>query len=803
MSMTQSVVSSGDQSEDHSANARALSLITLEETQRRRLISASLFGSFLNFGLLALLIAAHGFDIETYHLGSPAGQGLLTATCYMIILTTALVLALKRIAVAFVARISVFLIALTVIYDVAMAGGLHSVNGPILLVLPALASLILRPRDMLGLALLNTVGIIIIAVLQYQGDILPTAVLTGGTFLASMAFVLIIGSFAASGMAFVTVHTHETSETQLRALLRQSDELTLKLDKERTRFKDFSDVASDWLFEVNRVGICTYSAGRLMASFEGGSQRLIGLHQSDIVQDKNPLDNALHAAAHARAPLDMVHVVSCLEGEPVFHLSLSAKAIYAEDGSYMGYRGVAENITEKLKTDEQMKHMARHDSLTGLVNRNVISQELENLDPAQDKVLATLIDLDGFKAVNDTYGHDVGDQLLQEVARRLTACVGPDAIVARLGGDEFLILGRDMQQAANLGPQILTTLGNQFSLDELDLNISASVGHAAFPEHARNGNQLLVKADLALYTAKNSGRDACFTFEASMELRLKQRLRIEERLRKAIQNEALSVHYQPQYSLHNGRLIGFEALARWTDEELGVVPPDEFISIAEECGLISDLGTLVLRAACQDAMFWPVRQPSDAPLILSVNLSPKQLLRSTILAEVKAILTDTGFPASRLEFEITESVLIADKEKASSVMDAFCDLGISIAIDDFGTGYSSLGYLSALPFNRLKIDRSFIANLHDPSVARITQAIIQLGNSLGITVIAEGVEMEEQRALLEEMNCNEVQGHLFSEPVQASETGPLIITDHARSGHQTASDKKPASLGQEHKRHTG
>ncbi|MEP5374243.1 MAG: hypothetical protein ABJQ14_00360, partial [Hyphomicrobiales bacterium] len=265
-------------------DAQPTSMMSLLETQRLRLIAACIFATFLNLALAILLVAAHGFDVSAYNLNSALGHGLLSACMYLIVVTTALVLAIRRIAVPLVCRVSICLVALIVMYDVAMAGGLYSVNGPVLLILPAIASLILRPRDTVVLAILNVIGIIVITSLQYQGGILPTAALSGDIFLISMALVMIIGSITASGMAFVTVRNHERSEIRLRSLLRRSARLTAKLKEERARFEDFSDVASDWLFEVDKHGVCTYSAGRLMASFQGGSDRVVGLHRDEIVQ---------------------------------------------------------------------------------------------------------------------------------------------------------------------------------------------------------------------------------------------------------------------------------------------------------------------------------------------------------------------------------------------------------------------------------------------------------------------------------------------------------------------------------------
>ena len=646
--------------------------------------------------------------------------------------------------------------------------------------MPALAPLLLKARDTITLAVLNAVGILIIAVLQNAGA-LPDSTVTGLSAFVSTIFVLVIGSFVAAGLAFITIRDHERTGEHLRFLLLRGEQLTRNLKHERTRFEDFSDVASDWLFEFDVRGICTYSAGRYMLSLSTGSERVLGLHYEDIIDIADENADTINDGLKRLRPFEVDHATSCLEGEVKSHFRLSVKPFFDDAGALQGLRGVAEDITHKVELDAQIKHMARHDELTGLVNRNVVRTKLDELDPAHDVISATLIDLDGFKEINDTYGHGVGDLLLKQVAKRLNACVGSADIVARLGGDEFLILSAPSTDDAELGNKVLKALVEPLKLGEFELSISGSVGQSHFPGHTDRGDQLLVKADLALYAAKNAGRNAYRVFQPAMEQKLQYRLQIVKRLRKAIQDCGLSIKYQPQYCLQEGRLLGFEALARWEDEELGCIGPDVFVPIAEECGLISSLGEFILRTACDDAMAWP--QPENSSLTLSINISPEQFSRGDLVADVKAVLKDTGFPPSRLELEITEGVLIADTDKASSILRSLSSLGVSIAIDDFGTGYSSLSYLRSLPINRLKIDRSFTNSLHESSVENITKTIVQMGHTLGLHVMAEGVETAEQQACLMEMNCLEVQGYLYAKPLPVSKVAPLIITDHTRSGH--------------------
>ncbi|MBH0236898.1 putative bifunctional diguanylate cyclase/phosphodiesterase [Methylobrevis albus] len=432
------------------------------------------------------------------------------------------------------------------------------------------------------------------------------------------------------------------------------------------------------------------------------------------------------------------------------------------------------DVTERRRSEERMTHMARHDPLTGLPNRlaygEFIVEAVSRARIAGQHLSVLLIDLDNFKTVNDTLGHSVGDELLQQVASRLRECLGDDCFVARLGGDEFAVLVpvapgsvADEQIAARLIANLSTTAivgGHQVAA-------GASIGIARMPADMDVAEQFLKNADLALYRAKAAGRGTFRHFEPGMDEQLQRRRHLEMDLRQALVRGELSLHYQPLVNLQSGRTSGYEALLRWTHPERGSVPPADFIALAEETGLIGDIGRFVLERACADAAAWP----EDTKV--AVNLSPAQFRNGGILATVMRALERTGLQPSRLELEITESLLMEKSESALATLRALRALGVGISMDDFGTGYSSLSYLRSFPFTKIKIDKSFIRDLHtSPDSQAIVSAIVSLGRSLKMTVIAEGIEDPADLALLLAEGCVEGQGYLFSVPLPLDQLAP-------------------------------
>jgi diguanylate cyclase (GGDEF)-like protein/PAS domain S-box-containing protein len=430
-----------------------------------------------------------------------------------------------------------------------------------------------------------------------------------------------------------------------------------------------------------------------------------------------------------------------------------------------GWVAIHEDITERQKAEAHIAHLARHDQLTDLPNRVFLREELEKrLRRLRhgDKFAVLWLDLDRFKSVNDSLGHPIGDKLLNAVATTLTNCVDGDDFVARLGGDEFAIVQANVgrpEESGVLANRIIERLGTPYEIEGQQLNIGASIGLAIAPTDGKNADQLLKNADLAMYRAKADGRGSYCFFEAEMDARIQARRALELELRSALAAGQLQLYYQPLVSAKTGEVRCFEALLRWFHPRLGAIPPSEFIPLAEESGLIGPLGQWVLRTACAEAAKWPSR------FRVAVNLSPIQFKNLNLVKSILGSLAASGLPASRLELEITESVLLEADSRTLAILHELHSLGIRIVMDDFGTGFSSLNYLRSFPFDKIKIDQTFVRDMSRgrDSVA-IIKAIIDLGRALHIEVVAEGVETEQELSLLLAEGCTEMQGHYFSKP---------------------------------------
>ncbi|BAR59643.1 diguanylate cyclase (GGDEF)-like protein/PAS domain S-box-containing protein [Bradyrhizobium diazoefficiens] len=426
--------------------------------------------------------------------------------------------------------------------------------------------------------------------------------------------------------------------------------------------------------------------------------------------------------------------------------------------------GVIEDVTEQLASQARISHLAHHDALTDLPNRSAFNAELdERLELAQEALTSFAVlslDLDRFKEVNDVFGHPVGDMLMRAAADRLAA-EADVAFVARIGGDEFMILMPDnarREDMLTLAERLVEVIGKELEIDDYLSQVGVSVGIAVYPDDGVDAATLLANADSALYRAKREGRARVRFFESETDQELRDRRLLQHDLRQALEQNQFLVHFQPQARM-DGEVIGFEALLRWNHPTRGFVPPDRFIPLAEENGLIVQIGEWVLREACREAASWP------RPLQVAVNLSPVQVQAGDLERSIHQILLETGLAPTRLEVEITEGVLIGDFTRALNLLRRLKALGIRIAMDDFGTGYSSLSYLQSFPFDKIKIDRSFISNLEaTPQSAEIVRAVLSLAHALNIPVIAEGVETEAQRAFLTREACEEMQGYLVGRP---------------------------------------
>jgi diguanylate cyclase (GGDEF)-like protein len=426
-----------------------------------------------------------------------------------------------------------------------------------------------------------------------------------------------------------------------------------------------------------------------------------------------------------------------------------------------------EDVTERRHAETQIAHMAHHDALTGLANRVLVRERLEiALSHCRDQQLAVFcLDLDRFKAVNDTLGHPVGDAVLRFVTDRLNHCVREADTVARLGGDEFAIVALlSGPDASALASRVIEELSRPYNLEGHQILIGVSIGIALAPRDGTDPDTLFKNSDLALYRAKTEGRNTYRFFEPEKDVCVTERYKLEQDLRRALAAEEFEVHYQPICSIETRRKIGVEALIRWRHPVHGLIAPDSFIPLAEEMGLINSLGDLVLRQACADAIKWP----SDTKV--AVNLSPVQFQEPDLARHVAAILADSGLPPNRLELEITETVLLQRSNKNINTLHELHALGVSIALDDFGTGFSSLSYLRIFRFDKIKIDRSFVSEMAEMEAsAAIVCAVANLGRNLDIITIAEGVETEEQLELVRAAGCTQAQGYLLGRPTPASD----------------------------------
>jgi diguanylate cyclase (GGDEF)-like protein len=418
----------------------------------------------------------------------------------------------------------------------------------------------------------------------------------------------------------------------------------------------------------------------------------------------------------------------------------------------------------------QLQHQALNDDLTGLPNRRLLADRLTHaLGVARregQQVALLYIDLDGFKLVNDSLGHVIGDQLLRQVADRLRSRVRSSDTLARLGGDEFAVVMNGnavREQAAVAAVALLAILAPPFQVEEHEITISASIGMSVFPENGTTPMDLLQQADSAMYAAKRLGKNQLTAFSDELGASIRERLMLETDLRTAIVRGEICAWYQPEFEVATGKLMRFEALARWMHPTLGSVPPGKFIPIAEETGLIVPLGNHIMEAACREAARW--QRMTGRAVQVAVNVSSLQLMRETFVPEVAEILAATGLDPHLLQIELTESITVNGAARVGIAMQELASLGVSLAIDDFGTGYSCLSYLPRLPFDALKIDRSFVSDLGVRSeVDAMVHALVNLAHNFGMKVIAEGVETEEQMARITELGCNEVQGYLLGKP---------------------------------------
>ena len=446
----------------------------------------------------------------------------------------------------------------------------------------------------------------------------------------------------------------------------------------------------------------------------------------------------------------------------------------------MGFRGVGHDITERKLAEKRIQYLATHDALTDLPNRLMFSQLLNHTIQSarrfKRQFALFFIDLDRFKVINDTLGHEAGDQLLQEIAKTFKRVLREIDVIARLGGDEFVILIEevsDLTDVTGVAQRILSAAMKPLVLMGQECRITASIGISMYPKDAQDEQSLMKNADLAMYLAKEEGKNNYQFYSQKMKSQSFERLSLETNLRHALERQEFFLNYQAKLDFKTGGITGVEALLRWQNPDLGNVPPTRFIPMAEETGLIVPIGRWVLKTACAQNVAW--QGQGLATVCMAVNLSVRQLMDDTLVPDIKAILKESGLAPNLLELEITESMLMQNPERVIRLLTEIKKMGVRLAIDDFGTGYSSLGQLKRFPIDTLKVDRSFIRDLSKNSDDRgITEAIIAMGKTLSLTVIAEGVETEEQEAFLRSHACDEMQGYYFSKPTPPDQFADLL-----------------------------
>jgi len=490
------------------------------------------------------------------------------------------------------------------------------------------------------------------------------------------------------------------------------------------------------------------------------------MHQAEL----DSLRNALRAGSATRVLLR-----SYRKDGSLFWNDCALSPVSADGRSVSHFVSILSDVTDKVRSQGELAHVATHDPLTGLANRMLladrIAQAIAYAERYRTELAVMLIDLDHFKEINDSLGHTAGDMLLQEVAGRLAATVRDGDTVARLGGDEFVVVVGPLKPpdgARIVAEKIRTALAQPIVVRGREIAATPSIGYALYPEHARNGEELLRQADIAMYRVKAAGRNGYRAYEATMEDgSTLAHVELQAALAHALARGELELHYQPKVELDSGEVAGVEALIRWRHPERGLIPPGHFIPLAEESGLIVDIGDWVLREACRQARAW--RDAALPPLRIAVNLSARQLRQDDLAERVAAALADAGVDAGCLEIELTESMVMQNLDTASRLLQRLKNLGVTLAMDDFGTGYSSLGYLRRFPFDTLKIDRSFVQDITtEPEDALIAVAVIAMAHSLGLKVVAEGVEAEAQMRYLQGHRCDEIQGYYYCKPLPAA-----------------------------------
>ncbi|MFN3591920.1 MAG: putative bifunctional diguanylate cyclase/phosphodiesterase, partial [Thermaurantiacus sp.] len=583
------------------------------------------------------------------------------------------------------------------------------------------------------------------------------------------------------------------------ARIRTQDRLFEQEEVVRLLLNEFEANGSDWLFEYDSEGRLTFASTRFADALRRPVEEVIGSHWSSFLRDPKTRAQFRQIIRDGQPYRDVLLRVE-IEGETRWW-QLSGTPKFDASGTLTGYRGVGSDVTDRQRSAERIAELATFDALTGLVNRRIINTAIADGIRNPEGVALLFVDLDRFKAVNDSLGHGAGDQLLVEVARRLRDVVGAEGQVGRLGGDEFAVVlrNRDLEAATALGQRVIDALCAPYAIGDKKAVIGASVGLAVGPDDGDSVEALMRAADLALYDVKGKGRGSVRHYDRAMHQRAEHRRSLELDLRQALDLGQLRLAYQPIVDALDERVVGFEALMRWHHPSQGDVPPSVFIPIAEETGQIGRMGRWALNEACRSASSWPRH------IKLSVNLSPVQFDDPCLVDDVSDALRRHRILPSRLELELTESLFLEERPQTMDTLRRLHDLGVGFALDDFGTGYSSLGYLQKIAFSRIKIDRSFVraSTSENTESSAIIQAIVALADRLGMETTAEGTETRAEFEAMRRLGCAQIQGFYFGRPMPADEvervldrTRPLIAFDPEPPEAETAlSDPLPSSPG--------
>jgi diguanylate cyclase (GGDEF)-like protein/PAS domain S-box-containing protein len=547
--------------------------------------------------------------------------------------------------------------------------------------------------------------------------------------------------------------------------------------------REFEETSADWLWQTDNSRRLVHVSPRLAFAIGAPADQLEGIPLLQALSgdawETGNFPKSLHDMAERmkrRESFSNLIVPVTIDGKPHWW-ELSASPRLDEAGKFLGFRGVGSDVTEQRASAEQIAKMARFDNLTGLPNRLSLNEDLEralsHAIEAKTRCAMLMLDLDRFKAVNDTLGHPVGDKLLAQVAARLKSMMDRGMTCGRLGGDEFAIILHNMPSASDaeaLGRRVISALSRPYVVDNHQLFVGASIGFAVGPQDGATVETLTRNADLALYKSKDKGGNVVAAYVASLHAQAEERRVMEQELRGALERGEFELYYQPVVTADDGTLNGFEALIRWNNQKLGNVSPGRFIPLAEDSRLISPIGEWVLRTACHEAMRWP------SNLKVAVNVSAEQLTDPAFASVVVSALAQSGLPPQRLEIEVTESVFLRDGGGAAQLLDQLIGLGIRLSLDDFGTGYSSLGYLRKTQFSTIKVDRSFVVGAAKgitESIA-IIRAVVALADSLGMSTTAEGAETELEVETIRSLGCRSIQGYYYGRPMPATDVLTLF-----------------------------